>query len=258
MSLRIFLHSLRQIFGNLGGVLQVSGVLMLVQFGMLLTFDRSLMMDEAAMRQMMMQGQMPWGRFVLAILVALVTAILWLWLVVGWHRYILLNERPKLVPVFRADRMLGYFGKSFLIGLILLPLALILGFVVGGVASGLVHGGDNPFPALIVMAVLVYVPLATIGTRLATMLPGAALELGVPVFSGWEATRGATVTILGVVALSVLFAVILEFIGAQLFTNPTSIPALVYDLVKQWIVAMVGVSILTTLYGHYVEQRPLV
>ncbi len=90
------------------------------------------------------------------------------------------------------------------------------------------------------------------------MLPGAALEPGVPVFSGWEATRGATVTILGVVALSVLFAVILEFIGAQLFTNPTSIPALVYDLVKQWIVAMVGVSILTTLYGHYVEQRPLV
>jgi len=229
---------------------------MLVQFGVLLAFGQSMMMDEDTMRQMMMQGQMPWGRFVL---VALVSTLLWLWIVVGWHRYILLNEQPKLVPTFRADRMLGYFGKSILIGLILLPLGFVLGFVGGGVASGLVHGsGGNLFPALIVMALLVYVPLATVGTRLATMLPGAALEPGVPVFSGWEATRGATVTILGVVALSAIFTVILDFIGARLFSSPGSVPALIYELVMQWVVAMVGASILTTLYGHYVEKRPLV
>lgn len=255
MSLRIFLHSLRQVFGNLGGALQLSGVLMLVQFGVLLTFGQSLMMDEDTMRQMIVQGQMPWGRFVLA---ALVSTVLWLWLVVGWHRYILLNEQPKLVPAFRAERMLGYFGKSILIGLILIPLALILGFVGGGIASGVVHGGGSVLPALILMALLVYIPLATVGTRLASMLPGAALEPGVPVFSGWEATRGATVTILGVVALSAAFTIILEFVGARLFSSPTSVPALVYELIKQWIVAMVGASILTTLYGHYVEKRPLV
>lgn len=255
MSLRIFLHALRQVFGNLGGALQVSGVLILAQFGVMLTFGRSLKMDEDTMRQMMMQGQMPWGRFAVA---ALVSTVLWLWLVVGWHRYILLNEKPTLVPAFRADRMLGYFGKSILIGLILIPLGFILGFVVGGIASGMMHGGSNPVLALLVMGLVVYVPLATVGTRLATMLPGAALEPGVPVFSGWEATRGATVTILGIVVLSVVFVVILDFIGMRLFADPMSIPALVYELVKQWVVAMVGASILTTLYGHYVEKRPLV
>lgn len=254
MSLRIFLHSLRQVFGNLSGALQVSGVLMLVQFAVLLTIGRSLMMDEAGMRQMMMQGQMPWGRFLVA---ALVSIVLWLWIVVGWHRYILLNERPRLVPAFRLDRMLGYFGKSILIALILLPLALILGFVGGGIASGMVRGGGSMFPALVVIGLVVYVPVAVIGMRLATMLPGAALEPGVPLFSGWEATRGATLTILGLVVLSFLCTLALDFLGARLFQNPIAAPALVYQLVTQWIIAMVGASILTTLYGHYIEKRPL-
>jgi hypothetical protein len=255
MSLRIFLHAFRQVFGNLSGALQVSGVLMLVQFAVLLTIGRTMLTDEAGMRQMMMQGQVPWGRMMLA---GLISTLLWLWIVVGWHRYILLNERPKLVPAFRFDRMLGYFGKSLLIGLILLPLALILGFVGGGIAAGMVHGQGDVFPALIVMGLFVYVPLATVGMRLGTMLPGAALEPGVPVFSGWEATRGATFTILGIVVLSVLFALLLDFLGTRLFGNPVSIPALLYELVKQWIIAMVGASILTTLYGHYIEKRPLV
>jgi hypothetical protein len=254
MSLRIFLHSLRQVFGNLGGALQVSGVLMLVQFAVTLTVGRPMAADQEMMRQMM-QGQLPWGRILLA---ALISTVLWLWIVVGWHRYILLNERPGLIPALRFDRMLGYLGKSLLIGLILLPLALILGFVGGGIASGMVQNGGKVIPALLVMGLLVYVPLATVGMRLATMLPGAALEPGVSVFSGWEATRGATLTILGVVVLSVFLAAALDFFGPRLFENPMSVPALVYELIKQWITAMVGASILTTLYGHYIEKRPLV
>lgn len=255
MSLRIFLHSLRQVFGNLSGALQVSGILMLVQFAVLLTIGRGMPTDEAEMRQLMLQGEMPWGRIVLG---ALVSTVLWLWIVVGWHRYILLNEQPRLVPTFRLDRMLGYFGKSLLIGLILLPLALILGFIGGGLASGMVQGGGNVIPALVVMGLFVYIPLSVVGMRLGTMLPGAALEPGVPVFSGWEATRSATLTILGVVVLSVGFALVLEFVGMRIFGDPRSVPALIYELVRQWIIAMVGASILTTLYGHYVEKRPLV
>jgi hypothetical protein len=100
-----------------------------------------------------------------------------------------------------------------------------LGFVGGGIASGMVQGGGNFIPALVVMGLVVYVPLAVVGMRLGTMLPGAALEPGVPVFSGWEATRGATLTILGVVVLLVFFTALLDFIGPRLFQNPMSVPA---------------------------------
>jgi hypothetical protein len=81
MSLRIFLHSLRQVFGNLGGALQVSGILMIAQFAVILTIGPPVATDEAGLRQMMMQGQS--GRIVLF---GLVSTFLWLRIVVGWHR----------------------------------------------------------------------------------------------------------------------------------------------------------------------------
>lgn len=255
MSWRIFLHSVRQVFGNLGGALRVSGLLTLAQFAIMLTIGQSLLLDQESRQQMIVSGQMPWGKFVLALL--LVTA-LWLWIAVGWHRYILLNEKPSLVPPLRVDRMLGYFGKSLLIGLILIIPALILGFVGGGLMTVILKSGSGIVAAFFLMAIIVYVPLATIGMRLCAMLPGAALEPGVPVFSGWEATRGATLTILGVVVISVVCSLALNFLGLRLFSDPFGLPSRIYELVVQWIVTMVGVSILTTLYGHYVEKRPLV
>jgi hypothetical protein len=122
----------------------------------------------------------------------------------------------------------------------------------------MIQGGGGVIPALLVMALIVCVPVATVGMRLGSMLPGAALEPGVPVLSGWDATWGATLTILGVVVLSVFFAAALDFLGSRFFANPASAVALVYELIKQWVIAMVGASILTTPYGHYVEKRPLV
>lgn len=172
---------------------------MLVQFAISEIFYRSMPLNAADVREMITQGKFAWGQFALF---SLMSAFLWLWIVVGWHRYILLNERPRLVPAFRFGRMLGYFGKSLLIALILAPLGLILGFIAGGIVSATALGSSNLIVILIVMGLVVYLPVSTVGMRLVSMLPGAALQSDVPVFSGWEATRGATTTILGVVILS--------------------------------------------------------
>jgi hypothetical protein len=255
MAWSIFVHSLRQVFGNIGGALQVSAVLMLAQTGILMTFGKVLLMDRYTQRAMMQSGDFPWGQFLLALV--LVT-VLSLWIAVGWHRYILLNERPTLVPALKMDRILGYFGKSFLIGLILVIPAIILGFVAGMIATPLIKGGGGLIGLIIVMGLIVYLPIVTVGTRLATMLPGAALEPGVSVFSGWEATRGATATVLGVVILSLICFGGLEYLSVKIFPDPTTLPATIVNIVLQWVATMVGVSILTTLYGHYVEKRPLV
>ena len=34
--------------------------------------------------------------------------------------------------------------------------------------------------------------------------------------------------------------------------------SIIWDIAVTWLVTMVGVSILTTLYGHYIQKRPLV
>lgn len=255
MAWRIFLHSVRQVFGNLDGALRVSAVLTLVQAVLALTLGRSLPADQAAMEQMLQDGTFPTGQF-LGVLLVMILA--WLWIVVSWHRYILLNEQPSLVPVLRVDRMLGYFGKSLLIGLMLLPLAFILGLLIGAAVFPLMQSGLHPGVILLAMVLVVYLPVGTVGMRLSAVLPGVALQPGVPLMTGWDATRGATTTILGVVVLSVAGTLALNQLVQTLFPDPAGLAAILASVVVNWVTAMVGASILTTLYGHYVEKRPLV
>lgn len=255
MAWRIFLHSLRQVFGNLEGALRVSALPMLALAAISLTMGRAMPADDATMQQMIEDGTLPWG---LVALTVLASTVLWLWMVVAWHRYILLNERPALVPALRTDRMLGYLGRSLQIGLVLLVPTLLLGMLGGLAAVPLVQAGAHPVLVLLVTGVIVYVPLATLGLRLSAMLPGVALQAGVPLFTGWQATKGATGTILGVVVLSMIPALALDYLAQSLFADPLGLPATLASVLVQWVTALVGASVLTTLYGHYVEKRPLV
>lgn len=255
VSWRIFLHSVRQVFGNLGGALRVSAVLMLAQVLVGHFLGAEPMTDRLALEEAIRTGQLPVARLLLAMVLQLV---LWLWLVVGWHRYVLLNEQPGVVPVLRPDRMLGYFGFSFLIGLMLIPVALGLGLVMSLVLGTFFGGAAGNMPLLLTATVLVvYLPTAVIAMRLSVTLPGAALEGGVPLMTGWNATQGQTGTIAGLVLICIAIVIGLEWVILQAL--PMTGPAgFVVMVVLQWAYLMVGASILTTLYGHFVERRALV
>lgn len=257
MSWQIFIHSVRQVFGNLEGALRVSAALTIVQIVITLTIGRALLGDQADMQARMMAGDFNWAGYAASLLLLLFTS---LWIAVGWHRYILTNETPQILPKLHLDRVMGYFGKSLLIGLIIVPVAMIAGVIVGLAVFPLF--GDElmtrPFLIGIIFGLLVYIPIGVIMMRLSTMLPGVALQAGVPVMAGWEATRGQTGTIFVVVVLTVVASLVLSAPSFGLLGSPTSVVALVWRFVSQWVMVMVGVSILTTLYGHYIEKRPLV
>ena len=257
MGWQIFVHSFRQVFGNLGGALRVSALLTIVQVGVMMTIGKEMMVDQETMMRMMQTGAFPWGRMVIVWIVLLVT---WLWIAVGWHRFVLLEEEASVVPPLRVDRMLGYLGKSILITLLLMvvavPLGMVAGMLIGPMLVKATSGGAAIF-ALGLFALVVYLPLAVIGLRLSSVLPGVALEPGMPLFKGWEATRGQTGTILILAVILVAFSIGLQYLASLAFTDPFSLPAIVVNGIVQWFVGMVGVSILTTLYGHFVEGRPL-
>lgn len=245
---QIFSHSLRQVMDNLGPALKVSGVLYLVQVGITILLGYA--MVSAGMG--MMGGGMGLG-MVLVLVVTLITGI---WIAVAWHRYVLLGEEPVgYVPPFMGERMGQYFIKSLLIGLVLLVLGMILGMIVGTLFGRLMMGG--PFFAMLLMAVLVQVPLIFLGLRMAAGLPGTALGNDLPFMAGWQATAGEWQPLLqlSVIMALALWAVNLitwfVFGGFGLLAN-------IWQLLAGWPVTMVGLSILTTLYGHYIEKRPLV
>ena len=249
MGWRIFVHSLRLVFGNLEGALRVSAVLTLLQFVITLAATQMQVPDSAG------PGI---GPAVVSTLANLVNAFLGFWLVVGWHRYILLNERPGLVPTMRTDRILGYFGKAMLTVLIAITpfFVLVVALNAAGLTFFRMRSSDgnllSALPTLLIM-----LPFAVVFTRLATVLPGAALKAGVPLFTGWTATRGHTRAIFIVVFLSTLGSLVLTLVSGYLFEDPLSLPAQLAMVPVKWVETMVSASILTTLYGHYVERRAL-
>ncbi|WP_156317516.1 hypothetical protein [Cypionkella psychrotolerans] len=252
----ILVHSVRQVFGNLEAALRVSGLLylaqVLVQF---LVLGSLLSLSEAERQAMVESGRFPWIGMFIFLLVAVVGS---LWIAVGWHRYVLTEDRPGIVPPFHGDRMLGYFGKGVLIALIMIVPSMIAGAVGGALASIIMSPSKGV--SFVVGTLLIYVillPIGALALRLSTMLPGAALRAGVPVFSGWEATKGETGTFIALVVLWAVIAGLIQVIGTYVFGS-FFILAFAWQVLSEWVILMVGISILTTLYGHYVEKRPLV
>jgi hypothetical protein len=256
MSWQIFVHSVRQVFGNLEGALRVSAVLTVLQIIVTLTIGRDLLTDPTSLQTRMIEGNANMASYLTTLVLLL---LLGLWIAVGWHRYVLTNEVSAFVPKLYLDRVMGYFGKSILIALLILPIALVCGILVALLVAPLLRDQIQAQPILFGAAIglLIYIPVGTVALRLSAALPGVALEPGVSVFTGWRATTGQTGTILGVVLLSIIGALFLGLPNMLLF-EPMSVPSLIWHFATQWVKVMVGVSILTTLYGHYVEGRPLV
>lgn len=248
----IFVHSVRQVFGNLNAALRVSALLYLVQVAAQVVLIGNLMdISDADRRAMIAADEFPVVGFAVYLLIAVITG---LWIAVGWHRYVLTEERPGLLPPFHGDRMLGYLGKGLLIGLILIVPLVGLGLILAMIGPGLVMGG--PVASLTVLTLVVYLPIGILITRLSTMLPGAALRAGVPISAGWNATKGEFVPILVLTLASGLLLWLPQPIGALLFGRDNLL-AFIWDTLVNWPILMIGISVMTTLYGHYIEKRAL-
>lgn len=245
-------HSLRQVFGNLGGALRVSLVLYLVQSVLGIALGVSAMSMDGGQ---MTPDQMTGGFFGAILVVAVVAVVTGLWIAVAWHRYVLLGEEGSFLPTFRGDRIWAYFLRSLGYGLIIVLIALVWGVIVGFALSGVIM--NNPAMGGVLMAVLVYLPILVIGFRMTADLPAMALGTSSEFLSGWRATQGHTADIAIMGAILVALALVIELAGAFLFSMLGPV-ALAWQLVIGWVQMMVGVSVLTTLYGHYIEKRDLV
>ncbi len=243
----IFMHSIRQVFGNLPQALHVSGLLYLAQLAMSVVLG----IDPAALTP---GAPIPAEQALSALVVVVVTLVTTLWIAVAWHRFVLLNERPAgYLPSLAGARLGRYAGRTILIGLVCGALAIVLLIAAGGLFFGLL-GKSIMAELLTVMAMIV--PAFAVLYRLSASLPGLALDRPTAFADGWVATTGETETILILAFFTGLIGLVL---GAPLALMPTgSLFALLWGGAAGWVQLMVSASILTTLYGHYIEKRPLV
>jgi hypothetical protein len=173
-----------------------------------------------------------------------------------------LNGSP--LPPFRGDRILAYFGYSLLVGLIVVPVVIVMMFLffplfmpdMRSVDPATLMDGSFQLKAGLIMS-LFYIPLGALLFRLSNVLPAAAIGVPLGIGQSWEKTAGSTGTMI-VLAFLVAAGVFIIDLPVTLGLLQGYWPVMIWLLASNWVKWIVGISLLTTIYGHYVEGRPLI
>ncbi len=247
MAFALLRHAVRLVFTNWRDALKISAVLYLMQAG----FAAVVAFNAHPLTAVPPSAAL--GTSLLVLASVLIQGVLYTWVAVAWHRFVLLDEMPNnYVPMFNTSRILGYIGGWLLITLVIAGVAII-GFIVVGI-FGVIHATIIAIPIGIVLAAL----LILMGYRLGLILPAASVDRRLTLRDSWTATRGSTWLIIRLALLSFLAVVIIE-LPVFLLASPGQ-PNLLTEIwatVVGWFVLMVGVALLTTLYGYFVEHRPI-
>lgn len=177
-------------------------------------------------------------------------AALWvlcnIWIFVNWHRFVLLSEYPQgWIPPFHRDRMGAYFWKSVQMGLYaagaLLPVVLIIMVI----------------PTVGALLIMLWVGLAVYGFfRVSPVLPGAAIGEPLGLAEAWQATRPGA----GAIALVIILLLVLDqaasMVGGAIININVAL-GIVVTAALWAVTSLINVSVLTTLHGHYIQNRPL-
>lgn len=252
----IFIHSVRMVFENLGPALRISSLLyaayMVVNAYFLLTYSDDLVNLQRAMAAGIIPAELPSGLFPTMVLNYIVGLLSSLWIAVLWHRFILLSQVPEtIIPPFYSGMVATYLGKTIQLALMLAVIGVLLGMLLGVALGPLLGRFSATAIPLILLGALLY-----LSYRLGLVFPAVALKIPLLFKTSWEKTKIASGAIAQLAVIAVVSALLIQ-IPSNMNPEPTSAVNLVYSYVVGWIAMMVGVSVLTTLYGMYVEGREL-
>jgi hypothetical protein len=179
---------------------------------------------------------------------------------VNWHRYVLLDEVPQTISaMLRVDATVWrYFGNLILIGLILIPLILPLMVI----SVPLVPENIAMF-GLLALAYVTFV-ISPILYRLSIKLP--AIALGRQDFrmgDAWNSSRDNWWQFVGVGAIFSVISwgvgLVLALVSSLLQNMFGPVFGFGVDMLIQtgvnWILTVMGITLLTSLYGFFVEKR---
>ena len=245
---QIFTHSVRLVLSNLDEALRVS----LVLYGVIAASQIATWLNPPETRQVDGVAFPVTGAEHAAqnVILAVLAIIASLWIAVAWHRFVLVGERPKgWLPRWHGTNMLGYLGRSILLGLVVVIAVAIVSVPLGLLAAGL--------PGLMLLVPFVIVAFGSVlFFRFGVVLPAAAIGEKVTFRRAWSAMQGESGTIVVLAALVVGASLLLQ-LPTLLSGDPYSLISLIYGLVVNWFATIIGISVLTTLYGHFIERRPV-
>jgi len=175
---------------------------------------------------------------------------------VHWHRYILLDEVPGPFDALRLDgKVWRYFGNSLaiIIGLIVPSIALAIPFVFVAIATG----ASQLVPLASMISVIVVVSICFL--RLGLKLP--AIALGIPDFrfiDAWRASAGNSSRVAALFLITLSIALVASFVVALINLSggfAGLVVGFVLQLAINWFLTFFAITLLTSLYGFFVQNR---
>lgn len=251
--IRIFIHAVRMVVGNLPVAFRIGGVLLAVQVALGLLAGPAAIGSGSGMNHAVQMASPA------MVLLGLARIVFGLWIAVAWHRFILLEEMPgAALPIWNGSAIWSYFKAGVISVLIVvaavIPTTIVAGFLVYPFLS---MNPQNPsLFAMLIGFLVIYVPAAFIGYRIAPMLPSAAVSTRMPLREAWAATASSGAAFAVLALVSILAAWALNLPGLYL-ARASFLLGLIWSTAAEWLTVVVGASILTTIYGHYVEKRDL-
>ena len=253
MAWKLILHSFNMIFGNLSEALKVTvgpilvGLLLIglsfLGFGLNFEFLSEMEQGSSAKTS---------AAFLFVFLAIIIMTVVFAWIAVAWHRFVLLEQYPGILPAFRGQPIGAYIGRTLVLSLLIALVVFALAFVIGLLTALTASMGLAIFLGVGLGFVVSYLWL-----RIGLVLPATALREPLKVSESMAATKPMAGTIFGVSAILAILNFLISLIIGQVY-NFAGIIAFVLDVAANWVFIMVGISILTTLYGHLIEKRPLI
>ena len=199
----------------------------------------------------------------LVLLMTIPSVIAYSSIAVNWHRYILLDEVAEGWKRLRIDGIMWrYIGTAIGIFLLMFLLGFIVGFI-GGAALALFGATGQAKLVVAVIGYLILIAYIIVWSyRLSLKLPSIAIgRTNFTLRDAWKATVGNFWRILGVVLLFFLCLVfvalvmfVLTYLIGQLGTLGLSV-LIAIQVAVNWVATILGVTLLTSLYGFFVEGR---
>ena len=195
---------------------------------------------------------------VFLILLALVGFFSAAWTAVAWHRFILVEDYPGYIPPLRLDAILPYLGKTILLTLGLGVIAFV-GLFALAPFLGLfpISTPSVMMSAIVLFTVLFVMILGWLWFRIGMVLPAIAVQKQMTFGESFRDTAPASKSIFLAVGILAVIGVLCDLVAKSAFGTTTGV-GFIFQIASQWFLFMLGVSMLTTIYGHVIEGRDLV
>lgn len=245
----ILMRAARDILDNIVVALQISAVPILI-----ISFVGDHWLNRALAAQqgfLFFQGHFVWWMWALGLAA---TVLPLLWMAVGWHRFVILGERPwPVAPRLNGGRILAYAGRNLVIILLAilygLGVVFLFSLVAGIVAAG---SGMEEDAAKEMLAPAGDLAASFLGTFFVLRFSPAvvATACGMPMTLR-EATGlggGRTIVVLWLSLATLGIAWILDAIVGLI--DLTGIALDGYVLVSTWFLILINVGIMTALLAE--------